>query len=225
MLYVMCTLIFYSPTEGSFEANPPFIPEVMASMVTKLHQLLSAATGPMSFVVIVPGWLDDPAWISLTSSPFKRACYLIAAKDHGYCDGAQHQRQDRYRESTYDTGLFILQNASGAAKWPIEGRTIVSSNKSAYTTLSVEAELRAAMSRAIPTDMMKLRRLRDGRGHGDLDGGGGVYKGKKSNATSVSLALGPATASQTVRISTAVAAPKLSTNINSRKDKRKVINH
>jgi len=47
--------------------------------------------------------------------------------------------------------------------------------------VSVEAPLRRAMARAIPTEMMRLRRLRDGRGHGDLDGGGGVYKGKKAN--------------------------------------------
>jgi hypothetical protein len=47
--------------------------------------------------------------------------------------------------------------------------------------LSVEAPLRRAMARAIPTEMMRIRRLRDGRGHADLDGGGGVYKGKKAN--------------------------------------------
>lgn len=47
--------------------------------------------------------------------------------------------------------------------------------------ISVEAPLRRAMARAIPTEMMKMRRMRDGRGHADLDGGGGVYKGKKAN--------------------------------------------
>jgi hypothetical protein len=39
------------PSSGSFEANPPFITEVMAAMV--LH--LANALGPLSFVVIVPG--------------------------------------------------------------------------------------------------------------------------------------------------------------------------
>lgn len=50
--------------------------------------------------------------------------------------------------------------------------------------VSVEAPLRRAMARAIPTEMMRLRRMRDGRGHGDLDGGGGVYKGKKAKRIS-----------------------------------------
>jgi hypothetical protein len=31
---------------------------------------------------------------------------------------------------------------------------------------------------------MKQRRLKEGRGFGDLDGGGGVYKGKKQNKKS-----------------------------------------
>ena len=117
----------------------------------------------MSFVVIVPGWADDPAWIELSSSRYKRHSWIVAASDHGYCDGAQHQRQDRYRESTYDTGVFVLQNPQGAARWP--------------GGPEVEAALREAMAQAVPTEMMKLRRLRDGRGHADLDGGGGVYKG------------------------------------------------
>ncbi len=38
--------------------------------------------------------------------------------DHGFCDGAQHQRQDRFRESPFDTAIFILQNAAAAAVWP-----------------------------------------------------------------------------------------------------------
>ena len=83
------------PSVGSFEANPPFIAEVMSAMVDHMHELLRDATGPMSFVVIVPGWLEDPAWMALSASPFKRAFFLVAAADHGFCDGAQHQRQDR----------------------------------------------------------------------------------------------------------------------------------
>ncbi|CAN0424905.1 unnamed protein product [Discosporangium mesarthrocarpum] len=45
--------------QGSFEANPPFVEEVMASMVDRMHALLDASAGPMSFAVIVPGWDDD----------------------------------------------------------------------------------------------------------------------------------------------------------------------
>ena len=125
----------------------------MLAMCHRIETLLSTASGPMSFVVIVPGWTDDPAWIKLCASKYKRAMWLIACQDHGFCDGAQHQRQDSYRESPYDTGVFVLQNAAGAKRWP-------------SADPQIERELREAMSRAIPTDMMKLRRLRDARGMG-----------------------------------------------------------
>ncbi len=50
------------PSSNSFKANPPFIAEVTLAMVVHIHELLHDATGPMSFVVIVPGWDDDPCW-------------------------------------------------------------------------------------------------------------------------------------------------------------------
>jgi hypothetical protein len=40
------------------------------------------------------------------------------SSDHGFCDGAQHQRQDRFRESPFDTAIFILQNKTAAKTWP-----------------------------------------------------------------------------------------------------------
>lgn len=49
----------------------------------------------LSFVVVVPGWTEDEGWKLLESSPFTRAHWLVARKDHGFCDGAQHQRRDR----------------------------------------------------------------------------------------------------------------------------------
>ena len=171
------------PRHGSFEANPPFIEEVMIAMVTHIHNLLEHATGPMSFVIIIPGWLDDPSYVALDASLYKQTFFLVAAADHGFCDGAQHQRQDRFRDSTYDTGVFVLQNQRGSTTWPVI-RTAKSKDglvDDLKSDVSVEEPLRRAMANAIPTEMMRLRRLRDGRGSSDLDGGGGVYKGKKVN--------------------------------------------
>jgi hypothetical protein len=50
------------PSSGSFKANPPFIAELTSAMVVHIHELLHDATGPMSFVVIMPGWDDEPSW-------------------------------------------------------------------------------------------------------------------------------------------------------------------
>jgi hypothetical protein len=137
----------------------------------------------MSFVIIIPGWLDDPSYVALNVSVYKQAFFLVAAADHGFCDGAQHQRQDRFRDSTYDTGVFVLQNKRGSKMWPVikTSKTKDGVVNDLKSNVSVEEPLRRAMACAIPTEMMRLRRLRDGRGSSDLDGGGGVYKGKKAN--------------------------------------------
>jgi phosphorylated CTD-interacting factor 1 len=46
----------FHPLTGSFEANPPFIKPVIASMVRHIEGLFAAPeAGPLSFVVIVPG--------------------------------------------------------------------------------------------------------------------------------------------------------------------------
>ena len=48
---------------------------------------------PLSFVVFVPGWTDEPAWSALKGSDFLKSHFVVAAGDHGYCDGAAHQRK------------------------------------------------------------------------------------------------------------------------------------
>jgi phosphorylated CTD-interacting factor 1 len=158
----------FFPTEGSFEANPPFIRPIMAAMVRHIEQLLAApAAKALSFVVIVPGWTEMVAWALLQESKFKQLEMLVAAADHGYCSGAQHQRKDRYLEAPYDTAVFVLQNKQGAKRWPVP--------------VGFVDLLQEAMAQATPTDAMKERRRSEGRGFGDADGGGGVYKGKKRN--------------------------------------------
>ena len=128
----------------------------------------------ISSLNIILGWTESAAYQMLMESKYLVFRLAIAAKDHGYCSGAQHQRQDRYLEAPYDTVIFILQNTIGKTLY---GTSICASKG----RLSFENDLRKAFATAIPTDAMKQRRLKEGRGFGDLDGGGGVYKGKKQN--------------------------------------------
>ena len=158
---------FYPVQGGSFEVNPPFIESIMSGAVSKISALLTEISSALSFSVIVPGWSDSPSYQSLSSSPHVVYRCLIAASDHGYVDGAQHQRQDRFLAAPYDTAVFVLQNKAGRDKyggWRDEG---------------FEKELRQAFAKGIPTKAMVERRLKAGRGFGDRDGGGGVFKGKK----------------------------------------------
>jgi phosphorylated CTD-interacting factor 1 len=120
----------------------------------------------MSFVVVVPAWRDAEAWRALDASPFNRRVLVVARDEHGFCDGAAHQRRDRYRDSPYDTALFFLQNDAGAAQWPASDGALDA--------------VRRAMALALPTAAMRKRQKRDGRGtHDEMRG---AYKGKKSNA-------------------------------------------
>ena len=144
----------FKPTRGSFEMNPPFVPEVLLAAAEHAEALLrdaEKAGGRLSFVVVVPAWRDCEYWRALNDSAFARplaterardetvdddgdeeaaargpgsgsgsdgrALIVVPASQHGFCDGAQHVRPpaERHRVSPYDTAVFVLQTASGAA--------------------------------------------------------------------------------------------------------------
>jgi Phosphorylated CTD interacting factor 1 WW domain len=111
---------FY-PLEGSFEANPPFVMPLMIKMVKHMEQLLGAATGPMSFAVVVPAWEDDTHWPLLVGSAFTTGSFTVLAADHSYCDGGQHENSlaEKYRPAPFNTAVFFLQNKLGSELWPV----------------------------------------------------------------------------------------------------------
>ena len=83
----------FQPIEGSFEVNPPFVPEIMNEMSTKLHQLLENPNAKcLSFLIVVPAWgsVGIQFCHDLESSTCCRAKSRILASDHVYCDGSQH---------------------------------------------------------------------------------------------------------------------------------------
>ena len=96
---------------GSYQVNPPFVSDTMTRAVDAMGSALKAAEKtdqPLSFTVFVPGWTDEPAWQTLSTSKFTKNQFIVAAADHGYCDGASHQRKAKFRSSLYDTGVFFL---------------------------------------------------------------------------------------------------------------------
>ena len=126
----------------------------------------------------------------MAASHSKRAHWVVAKEEHGFCDGAQHQRRDRFRSSPYDTAVFVLQNDAGALKWPVatEENSVLEKGAGGVggetaKNASIEDQLRRAFATGVPTASAVARRKRDGRGFADEDGGGGVYKGKKKQKT------------------------------------------
>ena len=140
----------FHPLEGSFEANPPFVATLMVQMVEKMEQLLERATGPMSFAVVVPAWVEDEHWPRLLNSPDNKGYFIIPASDHSYCDGRQHDNSidERYRPAPFDTAIFFLQNKKGAKKWPL--------------TPDTESSLREAFSSARPSQETILNQQNKG---------------------------------------------------------------
>lgn len=119
-----------------------------------LLQAAEAAGGALSFACIMPGWQEVAGWQLLQSSPFLRECLLVAAADHGFCDGSSHQARDPYRQSPFDSGLFILQTSAAAKKWGV--------------TPPLVAQLRTAMAACVPS-AAAAERQRKQRGQNDLE--------------------------------------------------------
>ena len=86
----------FEPTRGSFEMNPPFVPETL-SAAAKHAEATDAAEvrDRLSFVVVVPAWKDVPMWEALTGATQARRGDGVPAAEHGFCDGAQHCRPPR----------------------------------------------------------------------------------------------------------------------------------
>lgn len=109
---------FY-PTSGSFEANPPFIEELMIKMVEHMEYLLKMSNEPLSFTVIVPNWSDATSFVSMQKSEYLRAELLLEPKKHCYRNGFQHKvkKENLIYNAIHATHIFFLQNESGYKKW------------------------------------------------------------------------------------------------------------
>jgi phosphorylated CTD-interacting factor 1 len=111
--------------KGSFEANPPFIEEIMYMMTLHILDLLKNSTDSMSFFIILPGlnfiffsnknqaWKDTKTFELLFESEFKRLFLKFLKNKHTYVDGSQHQAPNHFRLSKADSFVFLLQNEKG----------------------------------------------------------------------------------------------------------------
>jgi len=131
--------------EGYYEANPPFTPELFDVMVSHMNKMLDESTGPLSFIIFAPAWIDDPHWKLLTTAKYYTYNCIIPSSDHTYCDGAFHKQPkvldesnaSKYRPAPFDTGIVWFQNKLATSKWPI--------------TKEVEEDIRKAFSVAKPS--------------------------------------------------------------------------
>ena len=131
----------FAPRTGSFEANPPFTLDVIARTADRALAALEVAEQAglaLSYAVFLPGWQEADGWQRLRGAELLEAFVLVAAADHGYCDGASHQRRDPFRGAQYDTGVFVLRTSKARRRLPLRA--------------GFEEALRAAMAAAIPSE-------------------------------------------------------------------------
>eukprot|EP01060_Flectonema_neradi_P007705 TRINITY_DN15415_c0_g1_i1.p1 TRINITY_DN15415_c0_g1~~TRINITY_DN15415_c0_g1_i1.p1 ORF type:complete len:401 (+),score=60.54 TRINITY_DN15415_c0_g1_i1:158-1204(+) len=135
----------FEPTEGSFEANPPFTESVMSKMHLHMIKLLQNSTGPMSFTIVIPHWTDPvPESVQkLTSSTYFNTSFLIPASEHSYCDGFTFNQTPLFFR---DTLVIILTNPQGSEKWSSVLKTIATDMKSIWKSASSADIKRSAQS-------------------------------------------------------------------------------
>jgi phosphorylated CTD-interacting factor 1 len=123
----------FTPTEGSFEANPPFDQASVASCFRHIGSLLPRATGPLSFTVVIPAMDFSPKLKAAfdTIRPFLRKEVMVPSGKHVYLMGLQHRKTgagqdgERYWEPEKSSCLYFLQNDAAHAKWDPEPVTHV----------------------------------------------------------------------------------------------------
>ena len=133
-------------TGGSFQVNPPFVDAVMTAAVVHILSLLEyvdhtssfsdkeddtlLAAPPLSFTIILPGWVGAESIVRVENSNYARPSLGFKMKlckhTHRYISGSQHTMvgrvghcSDYEQVSNVNTFIYILQNEAGAIKWPV----------------------------------------------------------------------------------------------------------
>ena len=123
-----------TPRKGSFLANPPFEPAVVARMARRMESLLCQADTedePLVFVVVVPRWTMPrgphlPAWQALRDATHTTCVLDLLKSKHSYVNGGQ--QYERRAEngapiglspSKHDSSVFFLQSRPAAKLMPV----------------------------------------------------------------------------------------------------------
>lgn len=116
----------FHPKQGSFLANPPFAPEIVALMADHMHRSLSEADAVgcvLCFVVVIPHWPEKDCWKLLANSRWVRRILHVAQAEHCYMEGGQHYRPALYRLANHDSTMFILQSKLAVSRYTVTDDT------------------------------------------------------------------------------------------------------
>lgn len=102
---------FY-PSTGYFEANPPFIIDVIDRMIEQFELVLDATDEPLLFAIFLPYWNDSDFYSKLMNSEWLVHQQILPKKQHKYIDGSQHRSNRKAWSANVDSWYVILSNDS-----------------------------------------------------------------------------------------------------------------
>jgi phosphorylated CTD-interacting factor 1 len=111
---------------GFFEANPPFIEELMNYMADHMLRCLEKSENndlSLCFIIIVPYWNNPPidGMIKLRKSLFCNKTHIIPANKHTFLSGLQHKEEKNKIafKAVHDTEILFMQTTKASEKCPI----------------------------------------------------------------------------------------------------------
>lgn len=109
---------FY-PTEGCFQANPPFEPQLVDETVRHMLHLLDNAKGPLMFIFLIPSWKHAGEFEKLKSCSYLSHMLQLKEMEHVYFSGSQHRDTQLYRLASFNATLYFLQNSEAHIQYPV----------------------------------------------------------------------------------------------------------
>jgi hypothetical protein len=153
-------------SEGSFEVNPPFVESMYTAVAEHCAELLSAADAAgqaLRFIIVVGATVrvqEGEAWARLRSSRYSQGGMVVDAKEHQYCDGAQHTKTKTVPAggaeagankarvplvSVCATGVFFWASRAAAASWLVD-EDLMGSLRVAFRASSAEPQQTATQA-------------------------------------------------------------------------------
>jgi len=119
----------FEPTEGNFQLGTPNVEEVMIKASHRVNQFIKSATGPMTWVCLVPDWNDPPAeFLSVYgNSPYLRKKILIDGNSYAYIRGDQETKVETsefFFIAPFSNWVFLLQNDEAAKTLVIDDAVV-----------------------------------------------------------------------------------------------------
>lgn len=99
----------------------------MQMMVSHMENLLANSTESLSFLIVVPNWMDALSLQRLCSSSFLTHEHVLGANVHAYITGSQHNEKNVHKRkynAVHETHFFVLQNEKGKTINPITSQFI-----------------------------------------------------------------------------------------------------